>query len=195
MRPYEVAIILDASLDDTIIRQTTDGIIDFVKSKGGTPGRVDRWGRRAFAYEMKKRTEGYYLFVDVTGEPAASYRSLDRMLTPSDDVLRHRVIRLPEGDFGRREVRSPREVAPVVEAPAAVASRRSPRRNRQPPEAEPEAAPVAESEAAGRGVRSAGRAESEAPVAESEAPVAEPEAAPVEVPSAEEPEAAPVATA
>jgi len=112
VRPYEVAIILDASLDDTIIRQTTDGIIDFVKSKGGTPGRVDRWGRRAFAYEMKKRTEGYYLFVDVTAETQV-LADLDRMLTLSDDVIRHRVIRLPEGNFTRREVRSPREAPPA----------------------------------------------------------------------------------
>jgi len=115
MRPYEVAIILDASLDDTIIRQTTDGIIDFVKSKGGTPGRLDRWGRRAFAYEMKKRTEGYYLFMDVTAEPQV-LADLDRMLTLSDDVVRHRVIRLPEGNFTRREVRAPREFAPAPES-------------------------------------------------------------------------------
>jgi len=116
VRPYEVAIILDASLDDTVIRQTTDGIVDFVKSKGGTPGRIDRWGRRTFAYEMKKRTEGYYLFIDVNGEPAV-LSELDRMLTLSDDVLRHRVIRLPEGNFTRREVRSPRESVVVPDAP------------------------------------------------------------------------------
>ena len=114
MRPYEVAIILDASLDDTIIRQTTDGIIDFVKSKDGATGRIDRWGRRTFAYEMKKRTEGYYLFIDVTAEPQV-LADLDRMLTLSDDVIRHRVIRLPDGNFTRREIRAPREFAPPPE--------------------------------------------------------------------------------
>jgi small subunit ribosomal protein S6 len=144
MRPYEVAIILDASLDDTIIRQTTDGIIDFVKSKGGTPGRVDRWGRRAFAYEMKKKTEGYYLFVDVTGEVEV-LTDLDRMLTLSDDVIRHRVIRLPEGNFTRREVRAPREFAPAPEAEIAP----SPEVEIEPvDEVAPEAAPADESDAA-----------------------------------------------
>jgi small subunit ribosomal protein S6 len=121
LRPYEVAIILDATLDDAIIRQRTDGIVDFVKSKGGTAGRIDRWGRRTFAYEMKKRTEGYYLFVDVTGEPAV-LADLDRMLTLSDDVIRHRVIRLPEGNFTRREIRAPRESAQSPTAPAQEAS-------------------------------------------------------------------------
>jgi small subunit ribosomal protein S6 len=121
LRPYEVAIILDATLDDAIIRQRTDGIVDFVKSKGGTTGRIDRWGRRTFAYEMKKRTEGYYLFVDVTGEPAV-LADLDRMLTLSDDVIRHRVIRLPEGNFTRREIRAPRESVQTPAAPAQEAS-------------------------------------------------------------------------
>jgi hypothetical protein len=44
---------------------------------------------------------------------------LDRMLTLSDDVLRHRVIRLPEGNFTRREIRAPRESTPVPESVAA----------------------------------------------------------------------------
>jgi small subunit ribosomal protein S6 len=115
LRPYEVAIILDASLDDTIIRQTTDGIIDFVKSKGGTTGRVDRWGRRTFAYEMQHKTEGYYLFVDVTAEPQV-LADLDRMLVLSDDVVRHRVIRLPGANVTRREIRAPREAPPAASA-------------------------------------------------------------------------------
>jgi small subunit ribosomal protein S6 len=114
VRPYEVAIILDATLDDTIIRQTTDGILEFVRSKDGKTGRVDRWGRRAFAYEMKHKTEGYYLFVDVTAEPQV-LADLDRMLVLSDDVIRHRIIRLPEGNFTRREIRSPRESSPIPE--------------------------------------------------------------------------------
>ena len=112
MRPYEVAVILDASLDDNEIRTTTDGIVDFVKQKGGTPGRIERWGRRPFAYEMKHRTEGYYLFIEVTAEPSV-LAELDRMLGLSDDVVRHRVIRLPDGGIPRREPRTRVEQEPA----------------------------------------------------------------------------------
>ena len=101
MRPYEVAVIFDATLDETVVRETTDRIGEFVKSRGGQPGHVDRWGRRQFAYEMDHRTEGNYVFIEVTAEPSV-LTELDRMLTLSDDVLRHRVIRQPDHVAGRR---------------------------------------------------------------------------------------------
>jgi small subunit ribosomal protein S6 len=101
LRPYEVAVIFDATLDETVVRETTDKIGEFVKSRGGQPGHVDRWGRRQFAYEMNHKTEGNYVFIEVTAEPSV-LAELDRMLTLSDDVLRHRVIRQPERVAGRR---------------------------------------------------------------------------------------------
>ena len=95
MRPYEIVVIFDATLDENIIRETTDKIAEYVRSKGGTTGRIDRWGRRTFAYELKHRTEGYYVIIEATGEPAV-LAEVDRMLSLSDDVVRHRVIRQPD---------------------------------------------------------------------------------------------------
>jgi small subunit ribosomal protein S6 len=103
LRPYEVAVIFDATLDETVVRETTDKIGEFVKSRGGQPGHVDRWGRRQFAYEMDHKTEGNYVFIELTAEPAV-VAELDRMLSLSDDVLRHRVIRQPDHVAGRRPV-------------------------------------------------------------------------------------------
>ena len=101
MRPYEVAVIFDATLDESVVRETTDQIGEFIKSRGGTPGHIDRWGRRQFAYEMKHRNEGNYVFIEVVAEPTV-LSELDRMLTLSDAVLRHRVIRQPDHLAGRR---------------------------------------------------------------------------------------------
>ena len=101
MRPYEIVVIFDASLEENVIRQITDRIVDQVRTRGGTPGHVDRWGRRPFAYELKHRTEGYYVFVEVVAEPEV-VAEVDRMLTLSDEVLRHRIIRQPEHVVGRR---------------------------------------------------------------------------------------------
>jgi small subunit ribosomal protein S6 len=115
MRPYEVVIIFDATLEDSAIRDITDGVVEFVRSRGGTSGHIDRWGRRPFAYELKHRNEGYYVFVEVNGEPAL-LSELDRMLTLSDDVIRHRVLRRPEGVATRRT-----PVPAAAAAPAAAA--------------------------------------------------------------------------
>jgi small subunit ribosomal protein S6 len=95
VRPYEIVVIFDATLEENIIRETTDKIAEYVRTKGGTTGRIDRWGKRTFAYELKHRTEGYYVIIEATAEPAV-LAEVDRMLSLSDDVVRHRVIRQPD---------------------------------------------------------------------------------------------------
>jgi small subunit ribosomal protein S6 len=100
MRPYEVMIIFDVGLEEADIRQRVDRITELVKSHSGTAGRVDFWGRRTFAYEMKHRTEGFYVVVELAAEPA-TVAEVDRLLTLEDSVLRHKVIRLPDHIAGR----------------------------------------------------------------------------------------------
>lgn len=100
VRPYEVMVILDAGLEDDVIRSVVDRAVDLIRSRGGNPGRVDRWGKRRFAYEMRHRNEGYYVVIEATAEPAVM-AELDRVLFLADEVLRHKVIRLPDGVAGR----------------------------------------------------------------------------------------------
>ena len=120
MRPYEVMIILDAGLEEDAIRASLDRATQIIRSNGGNPGRVDRWGKRRFAYELKHRWEGYYVLLEATAEPVAM-AELDRALRLADEVVRHKVIRLPERVAGR----APRP-APAAGAPeAATAAGRS----------------------------------------------------------------------
>lgn len=92
MRPYEIVIIFDAGLDEADIRSITDRVSEHARSRGGTVGAVERWGKRSFAYELAHRHEGFYVLVEVTAEPPV-LAEIDRMLTLSDEVLRHKVIR------------------------------------------------------------------------------------------------------
>ncbi len=104
MRHYEIPIIFDSSLEEDAIRSVLDRVGEAITSQGGKPGRVERWGRRRFAYELAHRSEGYYVLLEATGEPAA-VNEAHRVLSLADEVLRHRVIRLPDGVSS---VRSPR---------------------------------------------------------------------------------------
>ena len=61
---------------------------------------MDRWGRRTLAYEMRHKREGYYVVAEYTAEPKAS-AELDRLLQLADEVLRHKIIRLPDKVAGR----------------------------------------------------------------------------------------------
>jgi small subunit ribosomal protein S6 len=93
-------VILDAGLDEDAIREVVDKATQAITNNGGTVDKVDRWGKRRFAYEVHHRSEGYYVLVEATAEPAA-VDSVDRVLGLADEVIRHKVIRLPEKAVGK----------------------------------------------------------------------------------------------
>jgi len=78
---------------------------------------VDRWGKRRFAYELKHRTEGYYVLFEATAEPDAM-AEMDRVLSLADEVMRHKVIRVNERLAGRGA--RPVAASEPAETPAAA---------------------------------------------------------------------------
>ena len=101
MRPYEVMVILDAGLEEDAIRAAVDRSTELIRSRGGVPGRVDRWGKRRFAYELRHRWEGYYVLMEFTAEVALE-EELHRMLSLADEVIRHKVVRIPDAALKAR---------------------------------------------------------------------------------------------
>ncbi len=100
MRPYEVVIILDAGLEEEQIKAVLDRTVATISDAGGSPGKLERWGKRRFAYELKHRWEGYYALLECRAEPSVMI-ALDRQLRLTDGVLRHKVIRIPDHVAGR----------------------------------------------------------------------------------------------
>ncbi len=118
MRPYEVMVIFDVDLEEGDIRQRVERVHELVRARGGTPGSVSHWGRRTFAYEIKHRSEGYYVVLEATAEPAAM-AEVDRYLALEDAVVRHKVLRQPDNVAGRASSRGPRrEPAPRRASPS-----------------------------------------------------------------------------
>ena len=95
MRPYEVMIIFDTEADESAVTAVLERGLDLVRNNGGTVGTVDRWGKRTLAYELRHRREGYYVVADFTAEPKP-VAELDRYLGLADEVLRHKIMRVPE---------------------------------------------------------------------------------------------------
>jgi small subunit ribosomal protein S6 len=83
MRPYEVMVIFEATTDPTVIQGVLDQALEVIRSTGGNPGAIDRWGKRTFA-------SGTQTVAD-----------LDRMLGLADEIVRHKIVRLPESAGGR----------------------------------------------------------------------------------------------
>ena len=70
MRHYEVMVILDPDLEERTVAPSLETFLNVVKADGGSVDKVDIWGRRRLAYEIKKKADGYYCLIEATGEPA-----------------------------------------------------------------------------------------------------------------------------
>jgi small subunit ribosomal protein S6 len=101
VRPYETMVIFDTAADERAVNGVLDRAVEALKAKGGNADRVERWGRRTFAYEVQHKREGYYVIIELMAEPPA-VADMERILVLADEVLRHKVIRLPDKVAGRR---------------------------------------------------------------------------------------------
>lgn len=101
MRPYEVMVILEPALEESAVQQMINRSTEVLTKGSGTVNRVEKWGKRRLAYELNHRTEGYYVLFDVTAD-IAPMDELDRALRLADDVLRHKIVRIPEQAAGRK---------------------------------------------------------------------------------------------
>ncbi|BDS49722.1 MULTISPECIES: 30S ribosomal protein S6 [Rhodoluna] len=128
MHKYELMVILDPSIEERTVAPSLDKFLNVIRNASGTVDNVDLWGRRRLAYEIAKKTEGFYAVVNMTCSSAAVVE-LDRQLKLSEAVLRTKVLRADEAVVNIKPVEVP-EVsaeeaaaeAPAKKAPAAKSS-------------------------------------------------------------------------
>jgi small subunit ribosomal protein S6 len=92
MRPYEIMVILDPTLDERTVAPSLETFLNVVRADGGSIEKVDIWGKRRLAYEIAKHSEGIYAVIDVKAEPK-TVSELDRQLSLNESVLRTKVLR------------------------------------------------------------------------------------------------------
>ena len=99
MRAYELMVIVDTEVDEAGVQSVIGQIKEQIAQRSGETKSVDLWGKRRFAYELKHRWEGYYVVFQAKAEPAAM-DELHRTLSLADEVLRHKILRIPEHVYG-----------------------------------------------------------------------------------------------
>jgi small subunit ribosomal protein S6 len=92
MRPYEIMVILDPTLDERTVAPSLEAFLNVIRNDGGKVDKLDIWGKRRLAYEIAKHSEGIYAVVDVTAKPE-TVSELDRQLSLNESVLRTKVLR------------------------------------------------------------------------------------------------------
>lgn len=113
MRAYELMVIVDGALDDTAAEATVRRVSEQAQARGGAIKSTDRWGKRRFAYEINHKHEGFYIVFEVLAEGGA-LDDFERQLRLADDIVRHKLIRLPDGEAARRGLLGEQEPAPTA---------------------------------------------------------------------------------
>ena len=87
MGKYELALVVNAKIEDDARAEVVGKIKDMIANYGGTITNVDEWGKKKLAYEIQKMKEGYYYFIQfdaATSVPA----ELEQRLRINEMVLR-----------------------------------------------------------------------------------------------------------
>lgn len=98
MRPYEVMVVIDPALEDAQVKATFGRVSEIIIAAGGTIRSAELMGKRKLAYEINKKSEGMYGLVAATF-PQTVVAELNRVLQLADEVMRHKVILIPEKNF------------------------------------------------------------------------------------------------
>ena len=104
MRAYELMVIIDGDVEDAKAQAWVKTITDGITKAGGTiHGKPDWWGKRQYAYPINRKETGYYLVIEATAKGGA-LDELERNLRLADDIVRHKLLRLPEHEAARRGI-------------------------------------------------------------------------------------------
>ena len=68
MKKYELALVLNAKLEDDARSAKLEKIKEMIAHFGGTITNVDDWGKKKLAYEIQKMSEGFYYFIQFDAE-------------------------------------------------------------------------------------------------------------------------------
>ena len=101
MRAYELMVIIDSDVEEAGVKAVNEKVAELVGAEGGTIAKTVFWGRRRYAYPINHKLEGIYVVFEIT-TAASNLNELDRFLRLADDVVRHKLLRLPDAEAARR---------------------------------------------------------------------------------------------
>ena len=93
MKKYDLVSILRPTAEDSVVNEIHENITEVITSNGGNVEEQGVWQKRKLAYQIETFNEGIYTITSFEG-PANLPNELDRVLKISDDVIRHKVLKM-----------------------------------------------------------------------------------------------------
>jgi small subunit ribosomal protein S6 len=123
---YETTFIVNAALDDPQIDAEIERVKEVIVKNGGEIRDVNKWGRKRFAYPIKKKNNGFYAVIEFTA-PSDAIAKLERHYQLDENILRYLTIVLDKKALKAKAAAATQaedaetpEPAPKAAAPLAV---------------------------------------------------------------------------
>ena len=92
MNKYELAVVVNAKLEDEERTATIEKVKEYIARFGGTVTDVDDWGKRKLAYEIQKMHEAFYYFVHFEADSTCP-AEVEKRVRIMENVLRYLCVR------------------------------------------------------------------------------------------------------
>ena len=95
MSKYELCVVLNAKIEDEERAAELERVKELITRFGGTVTNVDDWGKKRFAFEVKKMKEGFYYFIQFDAEPTAPVE-IESRVRIMENVVRYLCVKQNE---------------------------------------------------------------------------------------------------
>ena len=95
MNKYELALVVNAKIEDDARTATVEKAKEYIIRFGGTVTEVEDWGKKRLAYEVQKMREGFYYFIQFEAEPSVPAQ-IEQSVRIMDNVLRFLCVKKDE---------------------------------------------------------------------------------------------------
>ncbi len=94
MRLYETTFILSPGLEEADLEKNIQRYTKIITHRGGTIEKEERWGTRRLAYEINRKSQGYYVHLIHNSNPETP-SELERQFLLNEHCLRHLTVVAP----------------------------------------------------------------------------------------------------
>jgi small subunit ribosomal protein S6 len=94
-RTYEILFIADPNLGEPEVDALAAQVQGFVEKDGGRLQRMEKWGKKRLAYDVRRHREGYYVLLVVEGG-GAMVKEVERRIKVTDGIIRYLTVRVDE---------------------------------------------------------------------------------------------------
>jgi small subunit ribosomal protein S6 len=108
MKKYETIFILNPDLEEEQTQSAIEKVKGIISQNNGEILKVEDWGKRKLAYQVKKKAKGHYILIHFRGSPTL-ISELERNFRVMDAVIKFQSVRLDERLAPSSEVPIPEE--------------------------------------------------------------------------------------